>query len=502
MLLTLWSAVVLMLMSPDSPIHGPWNRIDSAFFYMCGKAMMNGLQPYVDFADSKGPLLWLIYGVGYLLSPTSYTGVYVVSCFWYAGIFFFNFKTVELFLKDHRQSLLVTLLMAIPYFLYWFHFEVRAENFATLPVAVSLFYMCRLLWGSGDAPAQPTTGKTAGTVRRCGLVLGGCFMALVLMKWSIAAMQAVIILVALWHYWRVEHKLQEAIMWIAVGAVAVALPFVVYLSLTGSFTAFIQEYFLNTIGTAEYGPQHIYIEDLQGGFADSARLTQLAVMVFGSWLLGRRLSCYRYVPLLTGLFFHALATVHYIYYYPGISSIFAIYLFIGTFLHQQDRRLRTVHVGLVMAGIIGWGVLENIREDSALHKVLRWNDRNVMDRYKEISAIISETRHARLLYLYSGEVGYGLDAEPLPAGKYWAYQLGAPPEMEREHIELLRSGKADYVIVSYEQRCSEKGFPRDYITSLGYSVCYQGTQGEETAWSPLIVLYRKVRASKDENEEE
>ena len=32
---------------------------------------MNGLTPYVDFTDSKGPLLWLIYGIGYLRAPAT-----------------------------------------------------------------------------------------------------------------------------------------------------------------------------------------------------------------------------------------------------------------------------------------------------------------------------------------------------------------------------------------------------------------------------------------------
>jgi len=30
--------------------------------------------PYVDFIDSKGPLLWLIYGVGYVITPHSFIG--------------------------------------------------------------------------------------------------------------------------------------------------------------------------------------------------------------------------------------------------------------------------------------------------------------------------------------------------------------------------------------------------------------------------------------------
>ena len=83
LLLTLWSIIVLLLMSMDSPLHHIYMRVDSAWFFMEGKAMMNGMRPYVDFTDSKGPLLWLIYGIGYLLSPRNYVGVYVLSCLCY-----------------------------------------------------------------------------------------------------------------------------------------------------------------------------------------------------------------------------------------------------------------------------------------------------------------------------------------------------------------------------------------------------------------------------------
>ena len=69
-----WSVAVLLL-SIDSPLHGVYGHNDSAWFFMCGKAVMNGLTPYVDFTDSKDPLLWLIYGIGYLLSPRNYGAV-------------------------------------------------------------------------------------------------------------------------------------------------------------------------------------------------------------------------------------------------------------------------------------------------------------------------------------------------------------------------------------------------------------------------------------------
>ena len=80
---TALAAFVLFFISPDSYFNDLHSRVDSAWFFMCGKAWMSGMLPYVDFADSKGPLLWLIYGIGYLLDHTSYVGVYWISCFWY-----------------------------------------------------------------------------------------------------------------------------------------------------------------------------------------------------------------------------------------------------------------------------------------------------------------------------------------------------------------------------------------------------------------------------------
>jgi len=75
LMLTLWSFLVLLFLSPDSPLFHTCHHIDSAWFFIEGKALMNGLRPYVDFSDCKGPLLWLVYGIGYLISPRNFLGM-------------------------------------------------------------------------------------------------------------------------------------------------------------------------------------------------------------------------------------------------------------------------------------------------------------------------------------------------------------------------------------------------------------------------------------------
>ena len=84
LLFTLWSFIIQLFLSNDSPFFGVAHHLDSAWFFMEGKAFIIGMRPYVEFSDFKGPIIWLFYGLGYLLSPHDYHGMYVVSGMFYA----------------------------------------------------------------------------------------------------------------------------------------------------------------------------------------------------------------------------------------------------------------------------------------------------------------------------------------------------------------------------------------------------------------------------------
>lgn len=463
LLLLGYSALVLTMMSPDSPLHGDWNHWDSGCFFMSGKAVMNGLQPYVDFADSKGPLLWLWWGIGYLISPRSYTGMWLLGIICYTIILFYHYHTARVLLKDNMRSLLVTLLMVFPYFFYWFHYEVRAEDFCTIFVSVSIYYMFHLLYGEETEHY---------TVRRYGLVFGGCFMALILIKYNIAAMQGTMILAALWYFYREQGKFREPVVWMLAGAVVVAFPFIIWLVAVGSLGACIQEYFINTFETLKYtNVPTPYWKELLLVFEYPERLSLLLFIIFGGWLLSKQLSHNRYVPLFVGVFFFCMSTKHYLDHYYCACSVVVFFLILASVNHAV-RKISKWHLTVTLTVIVGWLIMENTRENAFLHQdVLSSTDikRTV---FEDVSNVLSETPKPRIMYLYAGEWGYGIRAEALPAGKYWLYQYGSTPKMEQEHIELLKSGRADYVIVIYEDRCLEKGLTPEVIKSYGYETCY------------------------------
>ena len=458
--LLFWSVAVLLLMSSDSPLHGAWDRLDSAIFFTSGKALMCGMKPYVDFADSKGLLLWLIYGIGYLLSPHTYHGVWILSCLFYTGTLYYNYKTAQLLLSDTRRSLAVAMVMPFFYFQYWFHDDVRAEDFCALFVSLSLYLMLRVLCGDGRME----------NVRRMGLTLGGCFMALVMIKFSIAVMQAVMLVTVAYYCFRYNRRqMMPLLSWMAAGAAAVALPFIIYMLLTGTFTAFIVEYFVNTMKTVETkdGLSATYMNEVSKALGKPRDLALLIALILSGWLVSRRLQRFRYAPLLVSLVFFAICTRHTLFHYYNICSALLIFLPVE-FLGHANYRLRTRNIVILAAIILGWGYFENTRERSHMHSVWLGTEDNPAESDFELFTEHIQGHHPTILYLYSCDYGYGLPNEALPAGKYWTYQLGTTPEMEQEHLRPLLEGTADYIVVNDYARCQKNGFAHWRICSLGY----------------------------------
>ncbi|HHU84372.1 MAG TPA: glycosyltransferase family 39 protein [Clostridiales bacterium] len=82
---------------------------DAAMFQTIGKGWANGMLPYIDIWDSKGPIIFLINAIGYRFSG-SRTGVFILQIISSFISNFFIFKTLRLkYLK--RQSIGLTVLM-------------------------------------------------------------------------------------------------------------------------------------------------------------------------------------------------------------------------------------------------------------------------------------------------------------------------------------------------------------------------------------------------------
>jgi hypothetical protein len=332
-------------------------------------------------------------------------------------------------------------------------------------------------------------------VRRYGLVLGGSFMALVLIKWNVAAMQALMIAAALWYYIRREHQLIEPLKWLMVGMAVMGLPFIAYLAVIGSLDGFVQEYFVNTLQTvsSKDGPLAAFWKDFLKSWSDPKKQAFLLFICGGGWLAGRLLPYWRQLPWLTALWFYLLSTQHNLPHYYSICYIFCLFPLIYL-VSLVNRPLKTGYIALVMTAVIGWGVFENTRDQSALTKVTRWCSGNDSINYvnlQRISHALDGIPKPRIINLHGPEYGFGVEQESLPAGKYWTYQTGMTPAMAEEHKALLKSGSADFVVVGNEKICNGQGFTREVIESYGYRQVLQQNYVYYRNAKRTAAIYRK-----------
>lgn len=459
LLFMLWSFFIQLFLSNDSPFFGLAHRIDSAWFYMEGKAFLYGLRPYVEFTDFKGPIIWLFYGIGWLISPLDYHGMYVVSGVLYAVTLFFNYKTANVFLQSEKRSLAATLPMIFVYFFPWFHFETRSEDLMLPFVAISLYALFKRLYAEERDD------------RADFMMLGGCFTVLVLMKYNVAAVQGVMILVALWDQYKHKRGLALPFGWMIIISVVIAAPFIIYFIATDTLGAFFHNYFVLAYETVtlENSDSPSYMQDLAGILADYRKIVFIVVVFVSGMLLSLKLKRYKYVPVAIAMLFIAMMTRHNVWnYYYGVCYTFVLYLFIVVLL-AYNKQTRRVGYGLLTAYIILYCLYGNlIIGELRQNTIFTHNDDRVA--FQEISDVMKGVDHPRLLSYECQEFGFGVMYGALPAGDQFAYPNGGTPPMIRDHRKILTDRKADFVVTYCRDDQPEKLKVLREIEAAGYEL--------------------------------
>ena len=69
----------ITIVSTCSPLYpfNPWD--DTNCFFTVGRGITQGMVPYRDLYEQKGPLLYFIYSIAYLISGNSFIGAYLIE---------------------------------------------------------------------------------------------------------------------------------------------------------------------------------------------------------------------------------------------------------------------------------------------------------------------------------------------------------------------------------------------------------------------------------------
>ena len=135
----LLAGICLILCSRSSFLYPCNNWDDANSYFTMGKGLMNGLVIYRDLYDQKGPYLYLLYGLSYLLSNRTFYGVLFMEIISGALFLFGSYRVASLFCRTKTALALLPVMAVSFYVSKSFYWGGAAEEFC-LPLMIWSLY--------------------------------------------------------------------------------------------------------------------------------------------------------------------------------------------------------------------------------------------------------------------------------------------------------------------------------------------------------------------------
>ncbi len=135
------SFIFLFICSKNSPFYPFNNWDDPNSFFTMGKGMANGLIPYKDLFEQKGPIIYLIHAISYLISNTSFIGVFIFEVISFSIFMYYTSKIILMYCRKIHILWAMPLISQIILTSYVFVAGDSAEEFCMPLLAISLYYM-------------------------------------------------------------------------------------------------------------------------------------------------------------------------------------------------------------------------------------------------------------------------------------------------------------------------------------------------------------------------
>lgn len=131
----------LMICSKNSFLYRINDWVDANAFFTVGKGMVRGDIPYLDLFEQKGPLLYLIYGLGSLISYKSFLGVFLLEVVSFSIFLYYAYKTISLFFDEKKAYFILPIFILCIVTLNSFSHGGSAEEFSLPFLMMSLYYL-------------------------------------------------------------------------------------------------------------------------------------------------------------------------------------------------------------------------------------------------------------------------------------------------------------------------------------------------------------------------
>ena len=132
--------LTLLITSKNSFLYVFNDWVDANAFFTVGKSMFNKIIPYKDLFEQKGPLLYFIYGLGYLISHKTFHGVFIIEVISFTIFLYYLHKIFNMYF-DKKYSFVLLPTIAVPLTISpFFSHGGSCEEFCLPFIIISLYY--------------------------------------------------------------------------------------------------------------------------------------------------------------------------------------------------------------------------------------------------------------------------------------------------------------------------------------------------------------------------
>lgn len=256
------SICFLLLASKCSPLYVINDWVDANAFFTMGKGMAHGLVPFKDLFEQKGPLLYFLHMIAYLISNKTFFGVYLLEVIALTVTLYYAYQIIKLETKESKISILpifALFLLSHPSF----KLGDSAEEFIFPMLMISLYAFLAFLKGEKELKTKDFLlhGFLAGCVLWIKYTMLGfwfAFMMILFLKYCS----------------RKEYKKGiRSCMEFLIGMGLATLPWIFYFGIHSAIKEWIEVYFLINLNSYSHkanifkrilSPFLVFLDNLKG----------------------------------------------------------------------------------------------------------------------------------------------------------------------------------------------------------------------------------------------
>ena len=474
--------ISIFICSKNSPLYPFNNWVDENSFFTVAKGWAHGLIPYKDLFEQKGPLLFFLFLIGYIISQNSFFGIFILEVISFTVCLYWVSKIIRLFLRRQYVFYILPLFSSIICSSISFFHGGSAEEFCLSFLAISFYYFLNYFTKNELTYKQLfINGLIAGCISMIKFNLLGFWFAFMMCIFISKILKK-----------EIKKSIISCFIFLS-GMMVPILLFSIYFIIVGGFSEFINVYILFNINGYSikmslfrrvYEIYKLFINQLSLDFV-ILNLIDVGILyfIFSKRILKNWISkIFIILIILFSILGVYWGTVPYPYYFLFIL-FFIIFGLIALFYQLFDNQKLSRKKNIIILFIIFLiSILQLFKSNNIEYMK---NSKDSLIQYK-FAKIINEKKNATLLNWQALDGGFYFAADILPNTYYFHKVNASLPKLEEELLEKIKSKKFDFIVV----RCYKTFDPRNEILYDNYTLVSEGKEVMENI-EFTYYLYRK-----------